>query len=158
MAREILPLHVIDVGAGGVSDEITFKVVGADGLYIPYRYPINAASIANHAALVATGKLRAVAPTMPNNDQTGKFGLKLPRTEKLILLVKGVALAEDVTFYGSEEYGQPDFELTIPAGAGKIYAISAYDAGLHILPSGRVHIGGGALDGETVSFALVARM
>lgn len=157
MARAILPIHILSSEKDGISGELAFTAVTADGLFIPYRYAINATDISNYAGLVSAGKFRASSPTLPNSDTTRKYGFQLPRTEKLVLLVKGVALAEVITISGSSEYGVAKKAITVPAGAGKIYEISLRDFGLHIDGHGQLTIGGEATDGATVGLALVAR-
>lgn len=176
MATKNLKLNIVRPGVDGVSDEITFTTVAADGDYlrIPRRYPF--VDIANYSALVTAGYFRhsthnvsTLLGASATTDTEGKLGFELPNTEKLILLVKrnGVAdtgTAEEIfTIKGSLEYGITDVTKTWAADAtfvsgSKIYEIDLYNFGLYISGvSGEDGITIVVTD-KTLEFALIARM
>ncbi|MFA5195172.1 MAG: hypothetical protein WC401_05180 [Bacteroidales bacterium] len=191
MARKNIPLTIHQPGNSGISSEITFASVAAedDLLCIPRRYPF--ADIANLSALRTAGYFRheliggvmGVSGDLGGSSTTnteGTLGFQLPRTEKLVLLVRrtGVPATEDPEFAGgtakhkfvikgSEQYDVPDTEVewaadeTFLAGT-KIYEIDLYNFGLYI--SGEAGEDGLTIvvtDDEStpaLEFALIARM
>lgn len=180
MATKNLKLNIVPVNVEGVNDEIVFTSVADDNdfLRIPRRYPF--VDIANLSALRTAGYFRhaqvggvtKVSSEMGGSETTeteGKLGFELPRTEKLILLVRRVGVtstgtAEEIfTIKGSLEYGIPDYTKTWTAdntftSGTKIYPVSLYDLGLRIGGvSGEDGVSIKVVD-KTLQFALIARM
>jgi len=105
--------------------EVVFQNFSANTPHlIPYRYSAN--DIANYAELQASGKLR-------HTEQRSALGLgiQLPRTEKLILLVKGNSEASKLTI------GETVYELE---GGSKLFEIDMFDFGLRINEVGDVEL------------------
>ena len=183
MARKHIPLTIHRPGAKEVT-VISF-VANADGQtnVIPFRYPF--ADIANYTALKAKGFFRhattdvstELGGSSATNTKTN-LGFKLPRTEKLVLLVKVTsALTADkhitITVKGSTTYGVPDQTYILAednvnqdtdgilVAAGDILEIDLYDFGLYINDNELVITADGNAaanaDDAKVSFALVAR-
>lgn len=97
--------------------EVVFQNLHANTPYpISYRYSVN--DIANYAELQENGKLRHIAN---RSSQVG--GIQLPRTEKLILLVKGNSDASKLTI------GETVYELE---GGSKLFEIDMFDFGLRL--------------------------
>lgn len=97
--------------------EVAFQNLSANTPHpIPYRYSID--DIVNYAELQANGKLRH---TERRSDIGG--GIQLPRTEKLILLVKGNSDASKLTI------GEAVYELE---GGSKLFEIDMFDFGLRM--------------------------
>lgn len=104
---------------------------------IPYRYSIN--DIANYEKLQANGKLRHT-----ERRSVVGGGIQLPRTEKLILLVKGHSDASKLTI------GETVYELE---GGSKLFEIDMFDFGLMINEGGEVEL---KCD-KPIGVALIAR-
>lgn len=104
---------------------------------IPYRYSVD--DIVNYAELQANGKLRHMEK---RSDING--GIQLPRTEKLILLVKGNSEASKLTIGGAV------YELE---GGSKLFEIDMFDFGLRIDEGGEVEL---KCD-KPISVAFIAR-
>lgn len=104
---------------------------------IPYRYSV--ADIANYTKLQANGKLRHMEKRSGING-----GIQLPRTEKLILLVKGSSDASKLTI------GEAVYELE---GGSKLFEIDMFDFGLRIDEGGEVEL---KCD-KPISVAFIAR-
>lgn len=104
---------------------------------IPYRYNID--DIVNYEGLQANGKLRHMEKHSAING-----GIQLPRTEKLILLVKGSSDASKLTI------GEAVYELE---GGSKLFEIDMFDFGLRINEGGEVEL---KCD-KPISVALIAR-
>lgn len=165
MARKNIKLHIRKPSTS-ISTKLTFTTgVVAHGLRIPRRYPM--ADIVNYADLKAEGFFRHattnVSTDLGGSDVAGTegvLGLQLPRTEKLILLVKkGIIGVETITFQGSLQYNIDDLVITIPAGAvGDLYEIDLFDFGLFI--GGVPNEKGIAIEvsGTGVGLCLIARM
>lgn len=104
---------------------------------IPYRYSIN--DITNNEELQENGKLR-------HQEQRSDIGggMQLPRTEKLILLVKGNSDASKLTI------GETVYELE---GGSKLFEIDMFDFGLRITDGGEVEL---KCD-KPISVAFIAR-
>lgn len=97
--------------------EVAFQNLSANTPHqIPYRYIVD--DIVNYAELQANGKLRH---TERRSDIDG--GIQLPRTEKLILLVKGNSDASKLTI------GETVCELE---GGSKLFEIDMFDFGLRL--------------------------
>lgn len=164
MPKKIIKANIIVSSVDGLSDKIVATTgttgTGADdGLRIPFRYAFSADSIANYAALVASGYFRNPAPIGPDGvtGGGGKYGYILPRTEKLMLVVtKAVTGEETFVISGSARHGIDAKTVTIPSGAvGDQYTYSLYDFGLHIHDTdGEIQIVPGA---TTTKFALLVR-
>lgn len=105
--------------------EVAFQNLSANTSYlIPYRYSNN--DIANYEELQANGKLRHMEK---RSDING--GIQLPRTEKLILLVKGNSEASKLTI------GEAVYELE---SGSKLFEIDMFDFGLRINEDGEVEL------------------
>lgn len=118
--------------------EVAFQNLSAIVPYpILYRYSIN--DIVNYAELQANGKLRH----MEQRSDIGG-GIQLPRTEKLILLVKGNSDAAKLTI------GEAVYELE---GGSKLFEIDMFDFGLRINEGGEVEL---KCD-KPISVAFIAR-
>lgn len=174
MARKNIPLTIVRPGIEE-AQKITFAAnAAAQTNMIPYRYPFN--DIENYTALKNAGFFRHSTLDVSTElggsktaDEATTLGFQLPRTEKLILLVKITdALTTDktltVTIGGSDEYNIDDIEYTFDDSvvAGDIYEIDLYNMGLYLDSNGEVQItADGTADADAddakVSFALVAR-
>jgi len=147
MATKNIPLIIAVPGRGNTPIEITFVASAADGdmFRIPRRYPmadiVPPAGYFRHNVLQNGSNSRETAVSAELGGATGAnalttLGFELPRTEKLILLVKkGTADAETLTIKGSVEYKIDDVVITLPAASGstgKIYEIDLYDLGLFV--------------------------
>jgi len=188
MARKHIPLTII---RPSVEELIayTFEAVDATDkvAFIPFRYPF--VDISNYEALKTAGFFRhglqqpsggaasaAVSSELGGSasaDTITNLGYHLPRTEKLILLVKILtAFSADadvatITLSGSEKYNQAPLALTIDTGAnasadaaGTIYEIDLYNFGLFIGDNAELKITVAtdtAADFDHLQFALVAR-
>jgi hypothetical protein len=188
MARKHIPLTIVRPGVEELVPYVFEAVDATDKVaFIPFRYAF--ADIANVSALQSAGFFRhglqqpsggaasaAVSSELGGSasaDTLTNLGYHLPRTEKLILLVKVVtpftadADIATITLSGSEKYNQPEVELTIDTGvnttadaAGTIYEIDLYNFGLYIGDNAELKI---TVATETVAdydhlqFALVAR-
>ena len=118
--------------------EVAFQNLSATTPHlIPYRYSVD--NIANYAELQANGKLRHAER---RSDIDG--GIQLPRTEKLILLVKGDSAASKLTI------GETVYELE---GGSKLFEIDMFDFGLMINEGGEVEL---KCD-KPISVAFIAR-
>ena len=121
-------------------NKIPFTTLEAgDEVRIPRRTPFK--DVANLQYLVDTGFLRSevleVTDKYGGKNDAGSLtnlGLTLPRTEKLILLVKNpVATKVDLTISGNKRAGTTTRVVEIPAGAiGDIYELDLFDLGLMI--------------------------
>lgn len=117
--------------------EVAFQNLSANTPHpIPYRYSVN--DIANYAELQANGKLRHI------ERRSDVGGIQLPRTEKLILLVKGNSDASKLTIGGAV------YELE---GGSKLFEIDMFDFGLRINEGGEVEL---KCD-KPISVAFIAR-
>lgn len=117
---------------------VAFQSLNAATPYvILYRYSVN--DIANYAELQANGKLRHMEKRSYING-----GIQLPRTEKLILLVKGNSDASKLTIGGTV------YELE---GGSKLFEIDMFDFGLRIDEGGEVKL---KCD-KPISVAFIAR-
>lgn len=181
--RKHVPLTIVRPGVEELH-KVSFQASDHEQVnIIPFRYPF--ADIKNHAALKAAGFFRhenstAVDTTIGGSataDTRTTLGYKLPRTEKLILLVKVNAnLSTDkhikVTIKGSEQYGiddveyvftqDPDEEPGLEVVSGDLVEIDLYNFGLLLDADGEIQIH--TLDDATsnadkakLSFALIAR-
>ncbi len=164
MARTNIKLIVRKPGGAEIGPKLVFTDGTADGLRIPRRYPF--ADIANYDDLKTAGFFRHattdVETTLGGSKVAGTegvLGFSLPRTEKLILLVKkGATAAEAFTIKGSLEYHIDDLVVSVPAGAiGDIYEMDLFDMGL--LLEGTSGEPGVTLDtiATTLDFCLIAR-
>lgn len=164
MARGNIKLTIHKPGQDGLSAKIAWTDGIADGLRIPRRVPF--ADISNYATLKSEGFFRH-ATTDVSSDLGGVstagneavLGYQLPRTEKLVLLVKkGATGAEAFTIKGSLQYGIDDEVISVPAGAvGDIYEVDIYNMGLFL--EGVAGEPGVSLDtiATTLDFALLVR-
>ena len=184
MARKHIPLTIT---RPGVEELIpyTFATVDATdkAAFIPFRYPF--VDIANGAALRAAGFFRhggqqpaGGAPSVEVSSELGgsattntitNLGFHLPRTEKLVLLVRvsaefaQTADIATITMSGSEKYLQPPVNVVIPAdgdAAGTIYEIDLYNFGLYIGDNEELKVSVNTTTAGDISklqFALVAR-
>ena len=161
--EELLELGFQKVGDETGTDAWKYK--------IPYRYPF--ANISNLANLQTEEFFRHA--TLDVSDEIGgssvadaktNLGFQLPRTEKLVLLVKGVgAIATNdvvMTITGSTKYNKPDVTYTFAVGdvTGKVYEIDLYEFGL-LIEDGEVNIeftSATAANLDKLEVALVARM
>lgn len=181
MAAKNVPLTIVRPNKA-LPVKYTFETYTADGLQIPFRYPF--VDIANEADLddgeffrhglkqnATTGSSSyAVDSTLGGSataDTNSNLGYHLPRTEKLILLVKVNTLVGAapvvVTIKGSQEYRIDDFTFSVPAAAavGDVFEIPLYDFGLMIQrDSGIIDITADSATADDelhLDFALVAR-
>lgn len=167
MAQVNIKLN-LDPGFIGSPTPITFTTVSTDGGYVPRRYPF--ADITNIAALRSTGYFRhqiAGSPSQAvdtglgsNTTETeGGLGYQLPRTEKLFLIVKGLAAQHTLTFKGGKTGNGAyvgDIVVTIPAGATAIHHVPLNDLGV-IIHSSAALPGLLVIPSAEASIALVAR-
>lgn len=118
--------------------EIKFLTLTANSPYhIPYRFDLDA--IENKDDLKASGKLRHKGEESAING-----GIQLPRTEKLILLVKGNSATAKLNIGGMEH------EL---ASGSKLFEVDLYDFGTKLNNKGEVEI---KCD-KQIDVALIAR-
>lgn len=118
--------------------EVAFQNLRTNTPYpILYRYGID--DIANKTEMQKNGKLR-------HGEQRSDIGggIQLPRTEKLILLVKGNDDASKLTI------GETVYELE---GGSKLFEIDMFDFGLRISDFGEVEL---KCD-KPISVAFIAR-
>lgn len=183
MARKNIPLTIHRPGVEELHKIVWGANAAAQTNVIPYRYPF--ADIENYAALKAAGFFRHSTTTVSTDlggsasaDTASNLGYRLPRTEKLILLVKvNSALTTDkkitITITGSTEYSIPnktfilaedgavDTDADLVVVAGDIFEIDLYNFGLYI-EDGELTItadGNASADADDakVSFALISR-
>ena len=184
MARKNIPLTIHRPAVDEIT-AITFVANAAGNTnVIPFRYPF--VDIANYAALKAAGYFRHSTTDVSTalggsktTDTASNLGFQLPRTEKLILLVKvSAALTSDkhivITVKGSTKYGIADKTFTIAEDnvnqdtdgiivvAGDVFEIDLYNFGLLLDADGEITVeadGNAAAnaDDANVGFALVAR-
>jgi hypothetical protein len=183
MARKHIPVTIV---RPGVEELITYAFETVDATdkasFIPFRYPF--ADIANYAALktagffrhglqqpsggVASADVSAELGGSASADTITNLGYHLPRTEKLILLVKVVTALTvntdkvSITLSGSSKYNQADVVLQTVANpaVGSIIEIDLYNFGLYIGNNGEIKVSVAtttAADFDHVEFALVAR-
>lgn len=178
MAVKNIPLTIVRPGVDGLSAPISFLTSGAgDSLIIPRRYPF--VDISNYTALKAAGYFRHATNTVSTElggsittNTEAKLGYELPRTEKLILLVRvntivDTATTDDITIVmkGSLEYNIPDTTILIEetttggasVAAGTIFEIDLYNMGLFL--EGVTGTPGVTItcDKITADFALIVR-
>lgn len=138
MATVNVKTLVIRPGANPFTKVPFTNVSANDVVRIPRRLPF--ADVVNLTDLKADGFIRGT--TQPVSSKYGgsaaagdytKLGLELPRTEKLILLIKNAATTKiDIVLSGNKHLGIADQTIKIPAGtAGDIYEINLFDLGLH---------------------------
>lgn len=119
--------------------KLTFESITAnDVIRVPRRTPY--ADIVNLDDLKASGFIRTsttqVTTKYGGSNTAGaysKLGLTLPRTEKLVLLVKNPATtAVSIKLSGNSRAGMGETTIAIPTGvAGDVYEIDLFDMGLH---------------------------
>lgn len=194
MATKNLSLNIRKPGGATLGDAITWVTVEADEdiLRIPRRYPF--ADIVNAAGLLSSGFFRHATTTVSSklggssvSDTEGKLGYQLPRTEKLILLVKNIAVASheipgevteldptpdpitvdgtpdrSFTIKGSVKLGIPDQVCSFPAddefvSGETIHEVDLYDFGLLIEGIAGEQGISIVVANEELEFALIAR-
>lgn len=172
MATINIPLTIKVPGQFGIGPEIEFKALNTDTGRIPYRYPF--ADIANYAALKAANYFRHATTDVATelgasktSNAEGKLGFQLPKTEKLVLLVKkGATTEEKFTIKGNTRYGIPDVEIATGTAdaAGGIFEVDLFNYGLLITDdvSGElgiiINVEQSTGSGKLLKFALIARM
>jgi hypothetical protein len=184
MANVNIPLTITRPGVNVVTPIGFQAYVTETPFQIPFRYPF--VDISNYAALKTAGFFRhglkqyglpagaasavtssELNPVRDAADANPTLGYQLPKTEKLILLVKvntliGSAVVT-VTVEGSSQYRIPDQTFAIPAAtaAGSVFEFPLYDFGLLIQQgSGHIEISADSAtadDEEHLDFALVVR-
>jgi hypothetical protein len=184
MANVNIPLTITRPGVNVVTPIGFQAYVTETPFQIPFRYPL--ADIANYTALKAAGFFRhglkqyglpagvasaatstELNPVGDNADVNPTLGYQLPKTEKLVLLVKvntliGAAVVT-VTVKGSQQYRIEDQTFAIPAtsAVGSVFEFPLYDFGILIQQgSGHIEISADSVtadDEEHLDFALVAR-
>lgn len=183
MARKHIPVTII---RPGVEELVPYAFEAVDATdkaaFIPFRYPF--ADIANYAALKTAGFFRhglqqpsgGVASAAVSSELGGSasadaittLGYHLPRTEKLVLLVKVVTALTSgtdvvsITLSGSSKYIQEPVVIQTPANpaAGTIFEVDIYNFGLYIGDNGELKVSVAtttAADFDHVEFALVSR-
>ena len=184
MANVNIPLTITRPGLNVVTPIGFQAYVTETPFQIPFRYPF--VDIANYAALKTAGFFRhglkqyglpagaasattsdELNPAGDSADANPTLGYQLPKTEKLVLLVKVNTLigAEvvTVTIKGSSQYRIDDLVFEIPAAtaAGSVFEFPLYDFGLLIQQgSGHIEVSAASAtdeDDEHLDFALVAR-
>lgn len=183
MGRVNIPLTIHRPGVEKLTKVSWVANAAAQTNVIPFRYPF--ADISNYTALKTDGFFRHTTTDVSTNlggskttNTASNLGYELPRTEKLILLVKvNEALTTDknitIKIEGSTEYnivdktyvlaedGSVDTTADAVVEAGDIFEIDLYNFGLYI-DGGEVTIsadGNAATDADDdkVSFALISR-
>jgi hypothetical protein len=128
MAIKNIRLNIHTPGVEGLQAPIVFTSVATDGdsFRIPYRYPF--VDVAHYNLLKDAGVFRHSTKTVSTNlgsnttDTEGGLGLQLPRTEKLILLVKRSANEDsDLTISGNTRTGKKDVTIKLLAGGTATY-------------------------------------
>jgi hypothetical protein len=183
MARKHIPVTIV---RPGVEELVAYTFEAVDSTdkaaFIPFRYPF--ADIANYEALKTAGFFRhglqqpsggaasaAVSSELGGSasaDAITTLGYHLPRTEKLVLLVKvAEALTSgtdvvSITLSGSSKYIQDPVVIETPANpaAGTVFEIDIYNFGLYIGDNGELKVDIAtttAADFDHVELALVAR-
>ena len=123
MATKNIRLNIRKPGDSGLSYPIVFTEVAADNDYfrIPRRYPF--IDIAHYNLLADDGIFRTASKSVSTDygsnttNTEGVLGLTLPRTEKLILLVKrSTNEAATLTFSANKRTGQSNLVITLAAG------------------------------------------
>ena len=141
MATKNIPLIIAVPGRGNSPVTVSFAVSAADAdlFRIPRRYPFADITAPSGYFRHATTTVSTELGGATGANALSTLGFELPRTEKLILLVKkGTTEEETLTFQGSEEYKISDVVVTLPAaangnnGVGTIYEIDLFDLGLLI--------------------------
>lgn len=184
MANVNIPLTITRPGVNAVTPVGFQAYVTETPFQIPFRYPL--VDISNYEALKTAGFFRhglkqygapagaASATTSSELNAAGDstnanalLGYQLPKTEKLILLVKvNTVIGANpvvVTIAGSAQYRIPAQTFAIPAttAAGSVFEFPLYDFGLFIQQgSGIIQVSAASDttdDEEHLDFALVAR-
>lgn len=150
MATKNIPLIIAVPGRGNVPVTVKFVASAADAdlFRIPRRYPfadITAPSgyfrhnIPQNGSGSAATAVSTELGGATGNNALSTLGFELPRTEKLVLLVKkGTTEEETLTFKGSQEYKIGDVVVKLPEaangndGVGTIYEVDLYDLGLFV--------------------------
>lgn len=161
MATTNLKLFIKKTGQE-ISPKYVFQTVATadDYLRIPRRYPFADVTAPTgffrHSTTTVSSELGGSSTT----NTEGVLGFELPRTEKLILLVKkGATTAETLTLEGSLEYGVADRVISVPAGAiGDVYEIDLFDFGLFIAGVAGEHGMSIKVGHTTLGVCLIARM
>lgn len=170
MATKNIPLTINVPGKMGIGPEIEFLTLNEDDGRIPYRYPF--ADISNYSALKTDGFFRHETTDVSTDlggskltNTEGKLGFQLPKTEKLILLVKkGATTDEKFTIKGNARYAIPDVEIATgtATAVGGIFEVDLFNYGLLITDQVSGELGivveVNSTSGKTLSFALIARM
>lgn len=128
MAIKNIRLNVHTPGVEGLQAPIAFTSVATDGdsFRIPYRYPF--VDVVHYNLLKDAGVFRHSTKTVSTNlgsnttDTEGGLGLQLPRTEKLVLLVKrSVNEDSDLTISANTITGKKDVTIKLLAGGTATY-------------------------------------
>lgn len=128
MAIKNIRLNIHIPGAEGLQAPIAFTSVATDGdsFRIPYRYPF--VDVVHYNLLEDAGVFRHSTKTVSTNlgsnttDTEGGLGLQLPRTEKLVLLVKRSANEDsDLTISANTRTGKKDVKIELLAGGTATY-------------------------------------
>lgn len=139
MANKNIGVVIQRPGYENINKMVFEKYVANDVINIPRRTPYT--RILNLAKLKEDGFFRSESHEVTtdyggNNAKDGftNLGLTLPRTEKLILMIKNPGVgAVKIKVSGNVRAGINEIEVDIPAGVeGDLYTFDLFDLGFHI--------------------------